>query len=73
MLLQAGVLPQIMTLQGYEEMFHSKERDKILIKGDPGMGKTTLLKKVGWDWSKRRSVQVVFNSVLCFPEICTAR
>ena len=43
---------KIVTLQGYEEMFHSKERDKILIKGDPGMGKTTLLKKVGWDLSK---------------------
>ena len=25
---------------------------KILVKGKPGIGKTTLLKKVGWDWAK---------------------
>ena len=35
------------TLQGYEEMFNSKGQSKVLLKGDPGMGKTTLLKKVG--------------------------
>ena len=40
------------TLKGYEEMFNSEGRDKILIKADPGMGKTTLGKKVGWDWAK---------------------
>ena len=39
-------------LQGYEEIFKSKGRDKILIKGDPGMGKTTLGRKIGWDWVK---------------------
>ena len=43
---------KMVTLQSYEEMFKSKGRDKILIKGDPGMGKTTLLKKVGWDWAR---------------------
>ena len=40
------------TLKGYEEMFKSKGRDKILIKGDPGMGKTTLGRKIGFDWAK---------------------
>ena len=40
------------TLKGYEEMFKSKGRDKILIKGDPGMGKTTLGTKIGFDWVK---------------------
>ena len=25
---------------------------KIIIKGDPGMGKTTLCKKMAWDWSR---------------------
>ena len=25
---------------------------KVLVKGKPGIGKTTLLKKVGWDWAK---------------------
>ena len=40
------------TLKGYEEMFDAEGRDKILMKGDPGMGKTTLGKKVGYDWAK---------------------
>ena len=39
-------------LKDYKEMFDSNGRNKILIKGDPGMGKTTLGKKVGWDWAR---------------------
>ena len=39
-----------LTLRGYNEMFvpvqlNRSERDKILLKADPGMGKTTLGKK----------------------------
>ena len=40
------------TLKYYQQMFDSEGRHKILIKADPGMGKTTLGKKVGWDWAK---------------------
>ena len=31
---------------------------KILFKGDPGMGKTSLVKKIAWDWAKKSFVQV---------------
>ena len=41
---------KIVTLQGYEEMFNVQGRDKILIQADLGMGKTTLLKKIWYDW-----------------------
>ena len=46
-----------LTLRGYKEMFervqlNRSERDKILLKADPGMGKTTLGKKMGFDWAK---------------------
>ena len=40
------------TLKGYQEMFNFIGRDKILTKGDAGMGKTTLGKKIGFDWTK---------------------
>ena len=35
---------------------------KILIKGDPGMGKTSLMKKIVWDWANRlfTKVSIVF-------------
>ena len=32
--------------------------NKILAKGDPGMGKTTWVKKIAWDWAKKH-----FNDV----------
>ena len=54
----------IITLQMYQEMFHSKGRDKILIKGEPGMGKTTLGKKVGWDWA--RGLVKIYSIVFFF-------
>ena len=31
---------------------------RILVKGDPGMGKTSLVKKISWDWAKRIFVKV---------------
>ena len=33
-------------------------KKKILMKGNPGIGKTSLLKKVAWDWAKRLFVKV---------------
>ena len=35
---------------------------KILAKGDPGIGKTTLIKKIAWDWAKKHftKVSIVF-------------
>ena len=56
------------TLNDYQQMFHSDGRDKILIKGDPGMGKTTLGKKIGWDWSRGifRKFSIIFFVFLKF-------
>ena len=43
-------------LRRYDEMFHSNKSKhknrKVLMKADPGMGKTTLGKKMSWDWAK---------------------
>ena len=38
--------------KGDEEPQEGNRGDKILMKGDPGMGKTTQCKKIGWDWAK---------------------
>ena len=40
-----------------------KKGKKILLKGDPGMGKTTVMKKISWDWAKRIFTQ---NSIVFF-------
>ena len=39
-----------------------RKGEKILFKGDPGMGKTTLLKKITWDWSNKifKAFAIVF-------------
>ena len=47
-----------------------KGRKKVLVKGDPGMGKTTLVKKFGWDWAKG-FLQDIFHSFLYFFEVST--
>ena len=41
---------------------HRKRGRKILFKAEPGMGKTTLVKKVAWDWAKGvfTAVSIVF-------------
>ena len=43
-------------LRGYQEVFHCNQSNqnykKVLMKADPGMGKTTLGKKVTWDWAE---------------------
>ena len=68
-------------LEGYRELFPLYDSEKILkylnimyylpgikilIKGDPGMGKTSLVKKIAWDWAKRQFVQV---SVVFFIDL----
>ena len=48
------------TLKTYEEMFFCKSagkmssqgKKKVLFKGEQGMGKSTLGRKMGWDWAK---------------------
>ena len=49
------------TFESIDNSKHKDKRDitqpdipqKILIKGDPGMGKTTFCKKIAWDWAKK--------------------
>ncbi|XP_033645428.1 protein NLRC3-like isoform X2 [Asterias rubens] len=48
------------TLQLYEEMFHSETREKnpikrIVISGSAGIGKTTLIDKIAYDWAMGKS------------------
>ncbi len=38
----------------YKKLFNEKsgtQKQRILVKGDPGIGKTTFLRKVAWDWA----------------------
>ena len=45
-------------LDGCTDMFKESRYEKfrvkkILLKSDPGMGKTTFSKKIGWDWARK--------------------
>ena len=44
------------SLQTYEDMFNCNKSEhknrKVLMKADPGMGKTTLGRKISWDWAR---------------------
>ena len=42
------------TVENYQVLFDQNALvpNKILAKGDPGMGKTTWAKKIAWDWAK---------------------
>ena len=42
------------------------------MKADPGMGNTTLGKKITKDWG-HRGVQEVFNHIFCSSETCKTR
>ena len=50
--------PRIMTLHDSEAMFFSQKShnvenaNKILLVFDPGYGKTSIAKKISWDWAK---------------------
>ena len=52
----------LFTDQGQSEKRRKAPSKKILFKGEPGMGKTTLVKKVAWDWAKGifTAVSIVF-------------
>ena len=48
------------TVDHYEILFydHAEIPNKILAKGDTGIGKTTLAKKIAWDWANKRFSKV---------------
>ena len=55
-------------IENYIHLFdeNAEVPDKILVKGDPGMGKSTLSKKIAWDWAKNdfKKVSIVFLLLL---------
>ena len=47
-------------IENYKVLFNKDAPvpNKMLAKGDPGMGKTTLAKKIAWDWAKKNFSKV---------------
>ena len=66
---------EMWSLQTYEDMFNCNKSEhknrKILIKADPGMGKTTLGRKVARDWAKGvfKKCSLVFFMALKFVKL----
>ena len=55
--------PEIPEIESDTKLKHKKgQRNKILFKGEPGIGKTTLMKKITFDWAKGifTAVSIVF-------------
>ena len=58
-------------IENYSDLFDENAQvpSKILAKADPGMGKTTLAKKIAWDWAKNDFRKVSIVLFLLFADL----
>ena len=58
--------PDDFVIDDTEKSVEPQKGKKVLMKGDPGMGKTSLCKKIAWDWARRlfTAVSVTFLVLL---------